>query len=52
MAGNAHRTRPRSVPCSEHCIFCKSRPQYSDYKNKNGNRHNPASKHRGKRPKK
>ena len=49
MAGNAHRSRPRSKPCSADCIYCKSRPKFGEYKNKTGNRHNPA---RGKRARK
>lgn len=51
MAGNAHRSRPRSKPCSEHCVFCKARPKFGNYRNSNGNRHNPAAKKRGKRAK-
>lgn len=52
---NAHAWRHRNgygKPCPTECIYCKSRPQDGKYPNKNGNRHNPASKHRGKRAKK
>jgi hypothetical protein len=52
MAGNAHRNRPRKTPCPANCKFCAARPQDGDYKNSNGNRHNPAAKKRGKRAKK
>jgi hypothetical protein len=52
MSGNAHRNRPRSTPCKSGCIFCANRPKQGHYHNSNGNRHNPASKRRGKRGKK
>jgi hypothetical protein len=53
--GNAHAWRHRknrNNPCPTGCIYCKSRPNDGNYSNKNGNRHNPASKRRGKRAKK
>jgi len=48
MAGNAHRGR-RKGHCKPDCIYCKNRPKFGNYKNKTGNRHNPA---RGKRQRK
>ena len=47
MSGNAHRNRPRSKPCVEGCIYCKTRPKFGNYANKTGNRHNPSSKKGG-----
>jgi hypothetical protein len=59
MAGNAHRNRHRrrgAKPCSSTCLYCKHRPKVGKelglFRNKNGNRHNPASKKRQKRPNK
>jgi hypothetical protein len=53
MAGNAHRRRHGNQPG---CIYCKERPKVARrlhlYRNKNGHRHNPTAKKRGKRPKK
>lgn len=49
MAGNAHRNRKRSKPCSSDCKFCKARPKFGDYKNSTGHRHNPNRKHGGRR---
>lgn len=58
MAGNAHRRRVklRATPCPSTCPYCRIRPvearsQGLPWRNKTGNRHNPTSKRRGKRPK-
>lgn len=49
--GNAHRRRHGNVPG---CMYCKIGPKEARklhlYRNKNGHRHNPASKRSGKRP--
>jgi hypothetical protein len=49
MAGNAHRNRHNKKHCKDGCIYCLVRPKYGNYKNKTGNRRNPA---RGKRQRK